>query len=861
MLKSIRKIGLLVSSFALACSVALGVALLPKTVATADDGMTISTTDLVKSSTMTVTPAYENAGLYIEKTANKQSATMQGSFNGDLTIEYSLVSAGARSYFDFYNLDNQLVFSVVRYGPEVNKDVAYASGAYISYKANASASKSYAYLNKSKELIDTATEPTGATNRKQLYAGAMPIVYATTIEKSGVGYITLDWADDGMLTIKMPYSKNNVVSEETIATIDLSGWGDVASAYYLKFNYDTSYNYQANVLLRSVNGVSLAGETVAVTKPTTAITYEGETEVNGVATINLAKGENLGNFIATKPATVVGGNWTVGAAEDETFSYAEDFSSKNSGTYAISVENGGFTKLYNVVVNGVIATSDLVKSSTMTVTPAYENAGLYLEKTANKQSATMAGTFNGDLTIEYSLQSAGARSYFDFYNSNNQLVFSVVRYGPFGDKDVAYASGAYISYKANADASKQYAYLNASKEMVNTSTEPIGDNRKSLYGGAMPIVYATTLEKSGVGYITLDWSDNGSLTVKIPYSKNNVVTEETIATIDLSSWEGLSSAYSLKFNYDTSYNYQANVLLRSVNGVSLAGETISAVKIASSVSDIAYTGASNNEIVVSQNAMLGNFVATADYVVAGNWTVEVDEEFAVDASTYSTATLGDNTLTVTNENYSEDFNLKVIYKTMEDLDLEMAYGASVRIGSSDGHNGIRFSMCIEDYEAWQASIGEGQYYTSVSYGMFIMPSDYYTATGAYTLENLFGEKAIYTWKNKAEAYGTTQILHRSGSQMFWDEKNSWWSFNYSITDIHKDNIGRDFVALGYVELTLSDGSVVRKLAQFNEGNIANNTRSAYTVAKKAIEAGIDETSALWLKTNYIDVVEKPTVEE
>ena len=66
MLKSIRKIGLFVSSFALACSVALGVALLPKTVATAEDGMSISASDLVKSSTMNITSAYESAGLYLE---------------------------------------------------------------------------------------------------------------------------------------------------------------------------------------------------------------------------------------------------------------------------------------------------------------------------------------------------------------------------------------------------------------------------------------------------------------------------------------------------------------------------------------------------------------------------------------------------------------------------------------------------------------------------------------------------------------------------------------------------------------------------------------------------------------------------
>ena len=612
MFSAIKKSILVASSLVLLGATTAGVVSVSKTTANAESPVAISTSALVAQSTMTVTPAYENVGLYLEKTANYQSATMAGSFNGDLTIEYSLVSAGARSYFDFYNSNNELVFSVVRYGPYTNKDVAYASGAYISYKANSSASKQYAYLDTNKEIVNTSTEPIGNSNRTKLHGGAMPIVYATTLEKSGVGYITLDWADDGMLTVKMPYSKNNVVSEETIATIDLSGWEGLSSAYSLKFNYDASYNYQANVLLRSVNGVSLAGETVTTNTVSSGIIYEGESVVDGVATIKIAKGENLATF-SSNMNTLIGERWNIGAIASETFSYAEDFSTKTEGVYSINVTYGGFSKNYNVIVLPIKNTSELfsVGNQITTSIASYNNGAIVgyqaLSSTQVKNGDIIAfnGVFTDDFELEYFLPDPTEKSnapnegiVFEVSDIDGNILFKVVRKAKWGGHPgESWEHGTYV-YDANG-----------SELATRVNDYPV--NGSTRFESAYQF---------STGKIQFSWTNNGVVISTTNKTSGELSVLATVADISLPI-DGYKVAIKA-----TASGYYGGVVLVNVNRTNLTA-TQTAVEHQSRV-DI--EGFFDGEtLYVPQNGTIGPATATAwisysDGWISGYTTVDVE---------------------------------------------------------------------------------------------------------------------------------------------------------------------------------------------------------------------------------------------
>lgn len=180
----------------------------------------------------------------------------------------------------------------------------------------------------------------------------------------------------------------------------------------------------------------------------------------------------------------------------------------------------------------------------------------------------------------------------------------------------------------------------------------------------------------------------------------------------------------------------------------------------------------------------------------------------------------------------------------------MKVGASVRL--TDG-NGIRFSAEISETE-YQAIETE-----SVSYGMLIMPADYLSTHGGLTIENVFGEKAVYDWA-------------------VWDETANDWSYttsesktriinleyetlpsmdgkrvvNGSIVKILPQNLDREFVGRAYIKEVTASGTSYR-LADYYGGAVKNNTRSMLSVAAMAYTNQTTLTGAqrTALKTEYI----------
>lgn len=194
---------------------------------------------------------------------------------------------------------------------------------------------------------------------------------------------------------------------------------------------------------------------------------------------------------------------------------------------------------------------------------------------------------------------------------------------------------------------------------------------------------------------------------------------------------------------------------------------------------------------------------------------------------------------------------QIAYKLLDTFSMEK--GASTR----ESGNGLRFTMTVAEdkWEELQAYIGEDKTYSSVSFGMVIVPADY-VASKPLTVENLFGGAVYHLMEQnsdgswKAYSGNLTPIFHLT------DDTLVDYKFKGSIVDLEEYNITRKFVGLGYVKYVENDGDTGYVLADYFENDIANNTRSMYQVAKSAFEANPALTA---LQTNYLNKVAGITV--
>lgn len=174
---------------------------------------------------------------------------------------------------------------------------------------------------------------------------------------------------------------------------------------------------------------------------------------------------------------------------------------------------------------------------------------------------------------------------------------------------------------------------------------------------------------------------------------------------------------------------------------------------------------------------------------------------------------------------------------------EMKSGASVKVGTD---NGLRFT----------AVLPASEYENGATYGMLIAPEDY-VRTNDLTVENVFGENAVYDYAVKNEqgewAYsGTkTRIINVTYDTLPTDE-NGDYLIKGSVLSLKDNNIARNFVGRAY-KRTGTAGSYVYEMANYAGGNVGNNARSMFEVAKAAINSDRESaaTKAV-LETEYID---------
>lgn len=174
---------------------------------------------------------------------------------------------------------------------------------------------------------------------------------------------------------------------------------------------------------------------------------------------------------------------------------------------------------------------------------------------------------------------------------------------------------------------------------------------------------------------------------------------------------------------------------------------------------------------------------------------------------------------------------------------EMKSGASVKVGTD---NGLRFT----------AVLPASEYENGATYGMLIAPEDY-VRTNDLTVENVFGENAVYDYAVKNERgelvyFGTkTRIINVTYDTLPTDE-NGDYLIKGSILSLKDNNIARNFVGRAY-KRTGTEGSYVYEMANYAGGNVGNNARSMFAVAKAAINSDRESAATkAFLESEYID---------
>lgn len=184
--------------------------------------------------------------------------------------------------------------------------------------------------------------------------------------------------------------------------------------------------------------------------------------------------------------------------------------------------------------------------------------------------------------------------------------------------------------------------------------------------------------------------------------------------------------------------------------------------------------------------------------------------------------------------------------TAESVGLVMDKGAGVRLGAADGNNGIRFVLTMDktEYSSLMETVGtdEEDLYSEISFGMLITKASYVTDAKELTVENVFGNNAVFEWKpegadeNWKVSEGKTLVVNQTFGYLgaAEDYENDYVGFA-SLVSLHEYNLTQEFVGRGYMKYTAKDGTVSYRMANYYEDARANNVRSMVYVAQKAAE--------------------------
>ena len=168
--------------------------------------------------------------------------------------------------------------------------------------------------------------------------------------------------------------------------------------------------------------------------------------------------------------------------------------------------------------------------------------------------------------------------------------------------------------------------------------------------------------------------------------------------------------------------------------------------------------------------------------------------------------------------------------------LTMKYGASIKC--SPGANGLRFTAYVPDYNESE----------NATYGMLIAPADY-IENYPLTVENVFGENAVYDWAVKNDdgdwvyTGNKTRIINVSYDSLGTDKDGN-YVVNGSILGIKDGNLTRNFVGRAYKkvgdEYTMAEWATA---SGDTEAKISNSIRCTLEVATAARLSGDSYTEA------------------
>ncbi len=894
---------------------------------------------------------------------NSAKATLAGVFTDDFSMSYTTDSTNTKNKWSFikaYDLEGNELFAVGRSQWHYNGMASFGMGAaYFAYYDTVTEENVYTSIRYDKNGAYTKlTDDPNATGVSNYIENASvggtnyQCVLPNTVcaqSPAGIGKVIFDWdAATEKLAVKLTYrlAGDNVTTndngvtvwqtvERTIGEIDCSNNQNAAVKSAMEGGYkvgfevnstatsvDSGNNSAMNFILLDINGVSLAGETVAIAKSeVSGITYDGEYQEDGVNYITLVQGEELNAFNTVETA-YLSDNHAFGEIAGDSFAHSELFAEKEVGSYDITVSYEGVSKAYTVNVESSLAVLDLFENEynsaiTKVSGTTYQNYSGYARSAPNagaalpytgvkvdldgsgglKAKTTIADVFTDDFSMSYTTDSTFAANEYAFikaYDLSGNELFSVARrqyqyngYNQGGGIAYFEYNGTYttlVGTKLTVLKTDPNTINAAGDNLVNWETDCGGNNGQGVLPGT-----DSTNNPANIGKVIFDWdATTEKLAVKLTYTSNIVTNENgvsvygteerTIGEIDCSNGQNaavklaMENGYKVSLEADSPINkgYPMDLIVLDINGVSLADDYVaSSVEEADLVADIVNAAAKENVITVTYGNAVPNFTFVKYRKVANtNWLVEYETQAFALATDYSTKAVGEYEETVTYNGYQETYTI-VVQSPVDAISLAMTKGAAIRCtGSSAENNGIRYIMTLQDayYDMLYANVGDGKLYKNVSYGIIIAPADY-VAENALTVANLFDEStAVYGWAEKVDGvYGEytgnkTQVVNLTSDELVYDDELETWCFRGSMIDIKKENVTRQFVGLGYIKYEMADGTVGYKMAEYYEGDVSNNTRSIYEVALAAMESDLVGTDEKgWIEANYITTVKAVSV--
>lgn len=792
---------------------------LPTTALFTDDSGVVSTEQGLKVNTKTDT------------------ATISGTLNGDLSIEYIYSQSGyGETEFTFYDKDEPTtkVFSLYR---SFSVDKNSGCACVVDYRGSDTAEKilylgENSWENSFSDVYRFQYNGFGSVS-SEVYPSCGTIYYNVT------GNLRLTWEND-TVTISVPVGANGEISsQKTVATLEIPGFKD---GYIMKVEGSTLIRGKGgddSIVIKTINGVSLTDSTVsvAVRDGDGEIYYDGEYVENGKNVIKVVKGEAIGNF-SYSAYVEVGSLKLSNPVLIETFAGATDISTAKTGDFQTTVSHSGISKAYTVRVLPAINATDIFtgksEAAFTTVTSGYGTVS-GVKVVPRKKAAAFNGVFNGNLELQYAYASAGYGAVeFKFYDKDNDRtpVFSVYK-SRYTTQNTAYNTygNAFVIYEG-----KYYVFGQGYDTVAEAEAAAVANGDCNFYPANN--TSATGVDKWAVpGKIILEWIDN-QVTIKLTTGVGlNIKSVVTMATFTL---DNFSDGY--KVTIEDSPNianrqHEDPVVITSINGKSFDKEVLEA---AYSTSGILYEGEETDTIYAVQNGELGKFSAKANTVVYadgffGEASAEAVEEGFEAVYNADLQSVGSGSVSVTTSLYgsvgeTKEYTLVVV----PSVAIETGDGALIRVRENMENSGIKFMgyASISDLE----SLSADENVKNVEVGILITATDYLKET-AFTVNAL--KAAGKNYKKLA----CDEYLKES------TEKVGYYEFDASIIDILPYNFTLKFSARVYLCVTMQDNT---KLFVYSAYEQSVNSRSIYEVAKTAYELHYESGSIETILLAYIN---------